>query len=97
MKEACEGVRDRAGAVSDYLEQLIERLAITRRCADGMRRIVAALPRVMGGKPGRLARSETYSLVLDVAEAERLADGHSPRAASKLRARSSRRPPEMRS
>jgi len=85
MKEACEGQRDRAGAVSDYLEHLIERLAITRRCADGMRRIVAALPRVQSGRPGRIMRSETFPLVLDVAEADRLATGESTRPITALR------------
>lgn len=75
MKESCEGQRDRAGAVSEFLEMLIERLAITRRSADGMRRIVASLPRIHRGKPGRLVRSETFSLALDVAEAERMAEG----------------------
>jgi poly(A) polymerase len=86
MKEACEGQRDRAGAVSEFLDMLIERLAITRRCADGMRRIVAALPRVHNGKPGRIARSETFRLVLDVAEADRLSQGLSTKTVDKLRA-----------
>lgn len=85
MKEACEGQRDRAGAVSEFLDVLIERLAITRRCADGMRRIVAALPRVHSGRPGRIARSETFKLVLDVAEADRLSQGLSTQPIAKLR------------
>jgi poly(A) polymerase len=85
MKEACDGQRDRAGAVSDYLEHLIERLAITRRSADGMRRIVASLPKVLAGRPGRIARSETFPLVLDVAEADLLSSGSSARAIAKMR------------
>jgi len=47
---------------------------------------VAALPRVQQGKPGRLARSETFPLVLDVAEADRLSRGLSTEPISKLRA-----------
>jgi poly(A) polymerase len=86
MKESCENQRDRASAVSDFLDSLIERLAITRRCADGMRRIVAALPRVHNGRPGRLVRSETFPLVLDVAEADRLSEGGSIKAIEKMRA-----------
>lgn len=93
MKEACEGQRDRASAVSEFLDVLIERLAITRRCADGMRRIVAALPRVQSGRPGRIARSETFKLVLDVAEADRLSHGLSTKPIAKLR--SSRRQHEL--
>ncbi len=86
MKESCEGQRDRAGAVSEFLDILIERLAITRRCADGMRRIVAALPKVHNGRPGRIARSETFKLVLDVAEADCLSQGMPTKHIAKLRA-----------
>jgi hypothetical protein len=50
MKEASDGNRDRAAAVADFLEPLIERLAISRRYADGMRRIVAVLPRLAAGR-----------------------------------------------
>lgn len=85
MKEACEGQRDRSGAVSEFLDSLIERLAITRRSADAMRRIVASLPRVLNGRPGRLARSDTFRLVLDVAEADRLSYGKSTRAILNMR------------
>ena len=85
MKESCEGQSDRAGAISEFLDSLIERLAITRRSADGMRRIVASLPRVLNGRPGRLARSEAYRLVLDVAEADRLSHGKSTRSILKMR------------
>jgi len=86
MKESCENQRDRGGAVTDFLDSLIDRLAITRRCADGMRRIVAALPRVHNGRPGRLLRSETFPLVLDVAEADRLSSGASLKPIHKMRA-----------
>jgi len=85
MKEACEGQRDRARAVSDFIDGLIERLAITRRCADGMRRIVAALPRIQSGRPGRLVRSETFPLALDVAEADLRSTGESTKVLAKMR------------
>jgi poly(A) polymerase len=86
MKEACEGQKDRAAAVTEFLDNLIERLAITRRCADGMRRIVATLPRVHSGRPGRIAKSDTFSLVLDVAEADRRSHGLSARTVGRQRA-----------
>jgi poly(A) polymerase len=85
MKEACEGTRDRAAAVGDFLDGLIERLAITRRCADGMRRIVAGLPRLHSGKPGRLTRSDSYQFALQVAEADRMSEGRSTKVIDKLR------------
>jgi len=87
MKEACEGQRDRAGAVASFLDRLIERLAITRRSADGMRRIVASLPRVLGGKPGRIGRSEAFNLVLDAAEADLLSQGRPLGPVTRLRPR----------
>jgi poly(A) polymerase len=66
---------------------VIERLAITRRNADGMRRILAALPRVQRGKPGRMGRSDLFGLVLDVAEADLMAEGHSTKSVEQLRAK----------
>src|SRR5882724_13457533 len=46
MKEACEGERDRISAAYAFLDPVIERLAVPRRIADAMRRIVAMLPRM---------------------------------------------------
>ncbi len=85
MKEACEGQRDRASAVGEFLEGLVDRLAITRRSADGMRRIVAGLPRLLSGRPGRLSRSESYPMLLDVAEADRISEGRSIKVLEQLR------------
>lgn len=82
LKEACEGHRDRSAAVGDFVEGLVERMAITRRCADGMCRIIATLPRLRSGKTSKLARSESYGFAVHVAEADRLSEGPStkPRA-----------------
>ncbi|MFP6686009.1 MAG: polynucleotide adenylyltransferase PcnB [Polyangiaceae bacterium] len=77
MKESCEGQRDRSAAVTQFIGLLSERLAITRRCADGMRRIVTGLPRIERGRPGRMTRSEIYPAALDVAEADHLSEGRS--------------------
>ncbi|HEY4119075.1 MAG TPA: polynucleotide adenylyltransferase PcnB [Byssovorax sp.] len=86
MQEACEGVRDRAGAIADFLDPLVDRLAISRRYADGMRRIVAVLPRLVGGKVGRFARTDVFNLALDVAEADIVARGEDPDRIRRLRA-----------
>jgi poly(A) polymerase len=85
MKDACEGVRDRAAAVADFLEPLIDRLAISRRYADGMRRIVAVLPRLAAGRAGRFARTEIFQLALDVAAADCAAHGESTEPIDRLR------------
>ena len=85
MKEACEGAKDRATAVADFLEPLIERLAISRRYADGMRRIVAVLPRLTGGRAGRFARTEMFHLAVEVAAAELTSLGESTEQVDRLR------------
>ena len=86
MKEACDGVRDRAAAVADFLEPLTERLAISRRYADGMRRIVAVLPRLTLGRAGRFARTEIFQHALEVAAADRAAHRESTEPIDRLRA-----------
>jgi poly(A) polymerase len=85
MKEACEGARDRAAAVADFLEPLIERIAISRRYADGMRRILAVLPRLLSGRAGRFARTEIFQLAIEVAAAELYARGEPTDAIDRLR------------
>jgi poly(A) polymerase len=88
MKEACDSNRDRAAAVADFLEPLIERLAISRRYADGMRRIVAVLPRLTVGRAGRFARTEIFQLSLEVAAAELVASNEPTDHIDRLRAAS---------
>lgn len=86
LKEATEGAKDRGAAAVDLLEPMLERLAIPRRFADGMRRIVSILPRILSGKIGRLARNDVFDLVLDVAEADLFARGQSVEAIRAMRA-----------
>jgi len=71
MKEACEGERDRVSAAFAFLDPVIERLAVPRRVADAMRRIVAILPRFASGRTGRLARAGLYELVSQIHDIER--------------------------
>jgi poly(A) polymerase len=86
MKEASEGVRDRAAAVAEFLEPLIDRLALSRRYADGIRRIVAVLPRLATGRAGRFARTEVFQPALEVAYADLTARGEPVDAIQRLRA-----------
>ncbi|MEZ4298400.1 MAG: hypothetical protein R3B70_25840 [Polyangiaceae bacterium] len=85
LKEACDGARDRAGAVADFLEPLIDRLAVSRRYADGIRRIMSILPRVAQGRAGRFARTELFLPALTVAAASLTAEGKSVEPIEKLR------------
>jgi poly(A) polymerase len=68
LEEAAQGVRDVMGAVNDFLEPVIERIAMPRRIADGVRRIMTMVPRILQGRIGRFARTELFLPALDVAE-----------------------------
>jgi len=57
LQEAMAGSRDRMRAAGDFLAPVAERIAIPRRIADGMRRILAMLPRLRAGRTVRAGRS----------------------------------------
>jgi poly(A) polymerase len=78
LREACEGSRDRVAAAYDFLEPIVDRLAVPRRIADAMRRVVAALPRLEAGRAGRFTKTALYataSEVLALVQAARTEDG----------------------
>jgi poly(A) polymerase len=60
MREACDGVKDRLQAAYDFLEPVVDRLNVPRRIADAVRRIVAVMPRLDAGRPGRFTRTPLY-------------------------------------
>jgi poly(A) polymerase len=66
IREACEGPRDRIQAAFDFLEPIVERLAIPRRIADAIRRIVALLPRLEAGRAGRFVKTALYPTAAEV-------------------------------
>jgi poly(A) polymerase len=85
LDEACVGERDVIRAASEFLEPVIERVAVPRRIADGVRRIVAILPRLASGKPGRFAQTDLMAPALDVLEVDLLARGHGVDVVANLR------------
>ncbi len=85
LEEAISGTRDIMGAVNDFLEPVIERIAMPRRVADGIRRIMFMVPRILAGKIGRFARTDVYLLALDVAEIVLASRGQSTHAIEALR------------
>ncbi len=85
LEEAISGVRDAMGAVSDFLEPVIERIAMPRRIADGVRRIMTMVPRILQGKVGRFARTDLFLPALDVAEIVLKSRGQSTHAIETLR------------
>lgn len=74
IREACEGARDRSTVVADFLEPLVERLALSRRYIDNIRRIVAIMPRIATGRPGRFARTDIFDAAVEVAFADLVAN-----------------------
>jgi poly(A) polymerase len=109
LREACDGARDRVAAAYDFLEPIVERLAVPRRIADAMRRIVAALPRLESGRAGRFTRTALYptaAAVLALCQAARAeedadlgdlepqaTDAGAERPPARRRRRRRRRPP----
>jgi poly(A) polymerase len=92
LDEACAGERDRVRAATDFLDPIIERIAVPRRIADAVRRIVAILPRLTAGRAGRFGRTDLMLPALDVLEAELLAAGKSTEGVQRLRAAESSAP-----
>ena len=85
LDEACAGQRDRVRAATDFLDPIIEHIAVPRRIADAVRRIVAILPRITAGRTGRFGRTDLMTPALDVLEAELLSSGGATDAVQKLR------------
>jgi poly(A) polymerase len=85
LEEAAQGVRDVMGAVNDFLEPVIERIAMPRRIADGVRRIMTMVPRILQGRTGRFARTDLFLPALDVAEIVLDSRGQSTSAIETLR------------
>jgi poly(A) polymerase len=85
LDEACAGERDKIRAAGEFLDPVIERIAVPRRIADGVRRIAAMLPRLHAGRVGRFGRTELMAPALDVLEAELLASGRATDVIVKLR------------
>ena len=85
LDEWCAGERDRFRAVGEFLEPIIERIAVPRRIADGVRRISAILPRMAAGRTGRFGNTDLMGPALDVLEADLLSLGRPTDVVQKLR------------
>jgi len=93
LEEAAAGVRDRMGAVNEFLDPVIDRIAMPRRIADAIRRIMFMVPRILAGKIGRFARTDLFLPALDVAELVLAARGRSTSAIEALRREAMPPPP----
>lgn len=68
LLEAVAHARDRRRASSEFLLPITERLALPRRVIDGMRRIVALLPRLRSGRATRTGKGELFAVGTRVLE-----------------------------
>ncbi len=93
LAECVQGARDMGVAAHEFLEPLVERIAMPRRIADGVRRILAILPRLAQGRLGRFARTELVLPALDVLELELYTQGRSREMVRSMRLEASSAPP----
>lgn len=75
LSEYTTGVRDPQQAAMEFLDLVVERLAMPRRIADGVRRVMAVLPKLAQGRLGRLARTELAKPAIDTLELDLIARG----------------------
>lgn len=66
LLEAGMGESDGATAALEFLEPIVERLNVPRRIADAVRRIVAQLPRLYLGRPGKFSRTPLHAPAVEV-------------------------------
>jgi poly(A) polymerase len=85
LDEACSGESDKVAALEEFLDPIVERVAVPRRISDGVRRIIGMMPRLLAGRVGRMGRTELMGPALDVLEAELLASNRSLELVQKLR------------
>ncbi len=69
--EACDGRRDRVVACQEFIEPIVERLAVPRRIADAVRRIVAILPKLASGGAGKFSRTPLFPMATTLLSAAR--------------------------
>ncbi len=93
LAEAVAGARDPVDAAHEFIEPLIERIAMPRRIADGLRRIVAVQPRLLQGRPGRFAKTDLLAPALEVLELDLLARGKSTEIVERMRQEAPPPPP----
>jgi poly(A) polymerase len=85
LSESIAGSRDPVGAAYEFLEPVIERIAMPRRIADGLRRILAILPRLAQNRAGRFLRTDLAHPAIDALEIDLVARGKSTEIIERLR------------
>ncbi len=86
LAESMLGAGDPVAAAYEFLEPIIERIAMPRRIADGLRRIVAILPRLAVGRAGRFLKTDLAAPAIEALEIDLIARGKSTEVIERLRA-----------
>jgi poly(A) polymerase len=68
LLEACAHETDRMRAALEFMEPVVERIALPRRIADGVARLAATFPRHQAGKASRFKKSPLYPLLVELTE-----------------------------
>ncbi len=85
LEESETGYQDRGEAAADFLEPIVDRIAMPRRVSDAIRRIRTMLPRLAQGKGGRLLKNEVARDALEVLEIDLASKGQSLDALEQMR------------
>ncbi len=88
IREATNGAKDPSAEIGEFLEPLVLKRFLPRRVADGLRRLLPALPRLERGDERLLRRivaSEWFGPAIDLLEIELVAKGKDPGYAARLR------------
>ncbi len=85
LEEAEAGMVDRGSAAADFLEPIVDRIAMPRRIADAIRRIRTMLPRLAQGKGGRLLKNEVATDALMALEIDLEARGRTLKSLEQMR------------
>jgi len=96
LEESLTGAQDRGEATSDFLEPMVERIAMPRRISDAIRRISSMLPRLAQGRGGRLLKNEVARHAIDVLEIALEADGKPADGLARMREEAATFAPEVR-
>jgi poly(A) polymerase len=89
LDEARDGAADKVATTFEFLEPIVARIALPRRIADAVRRIVAIVPKLAKAQPtslGRVARVDYAAAALDLWELDLMAAGKNTDGVADLRA-----------
>ena len=95
LEEALWGSADRGDATTEFLDPIVDRIAMPRRIADAIRRISSMLPRLAQGKGGRLLKNDVARYALDLLEIDLESHGKTLESLGRMREEAATFAPEV--